>query len=38
MTFRYWPIRKRIPGGWRLACYLPGNHGRYSKLLRKVSR
>lgn len=36
-TYRYWPLRKPIPRGWRFVRRMLGNHGRYSVLIVKVA-
>lgn len=32
-TLRYWPVGTPIPAGWTDEGPLPGNHGRYSRLI-----
>jgi len=34
---RWWPMRKRLPRGWRIARQRPTHHSRYSVLIERAA-
>jgi uncharacterized protein YbdZ (MbtH family) len=37
MTFKWWPIDKPIPKGWRFVPHMASHHTRYSILIEKIA-